>query len=64
MNEVSRFFVGLDVHKESIAIGVAEVGREEPRFLGTVGPDPAQLRKALRRIGPPAALHIVCHFSP
>lgn len=64
MNEVIRFFVGLDVHKESIAIAVAEAGREEPRFLGTVGPDPGQLRKALQRIGPSAALHIVYEAGP
>ena len=64
MRDVSRYFVGLDVHKESIAIGVAEAGREEPRFLGTVGPDPGQLRKALQRIGPSAALHIVYEAGP
>ena len=64
MNEVIRFFVGLDVHKESIAIGVAEAGREEPRFVGTVGPDPAELRKALKRIGTPATLLIVYEAGP
>ncbi len=64
MSEASRFFVGLDVHKESIAIGVAEAGREEPRFVGTVGPDPAALRKVLQRIGPPATLHVVYEAGP
>jgi transposase len=64
MNEVIRFFVGLDVHQESIAIAVADAGREEPRFLGTVGPDPAQLRKALTRIGAPPTLHIVYEAGP
>ena len=33
-----HFFVGLDVHKDSIAMGVAEAGREAPRFVGTVSP--------------------------
>lgn len=64
MNEVIRFFVGLDVDQESIAIAVADAGREEPRFLGTVGPDPAQLRKALTRIGAPPTLHIVYEAGP
>ena len=46
-------FVGLDVHQDSTAIGVAEAGRESPRFLGTVGPDLAQLLKALKSLGKP-----------
>lgn len=64
MSEAIKFFVGLDVHKESIAIGIADAGRGEPRFLGTVGPEPAELRKALKRIGAPAALHIVYEAGP
>ena len=47
-------FVGLDVHKESIAIAVAHAGREAPRFEGTVRPSLAELLKALRRLGDPA----------
>ena len=27
-------FVGLDVHRDSIAMGVAPAGREQPRFVG------------------------------
>ena len=38
MEEDSSVFVGLDVHKESIAIAVAHSGRTEPRFVGTCGP--------------------------
>jgi len=30
-------FVGLDVHKESIAIAVAQAGCGAPRFIGTTG---------------------------
>ena len=37
MEEVSTVFVGLDVHAQSTAIAVAHVGREAPRFVGTVG---------------------------
>lgn len=46
-------FVGLDVHKESIAIAAAAPGREAPRFVGTVGAALAQLLKALGRLGEP-----------
>jgi len=38
MNKIITSFVGLDVHQDSTAIGVAEAEREAPRFLGTVGP--------------------------
>jgi len=37
MGELITGFVGLDAHAESTAIAVAEVGREVPRFVGTVG---------------------------
>src|SRR5882757_796667 len=38
MKETITSFVGLDVHKDSIAIAVAQAGRQAPRFIGTVVP--------------------------
>jgi len=57
-------FVGLDVHKDSIAMAVAEAGRDEPRFLGTVSPQGTALHKALAKLGKPAALMIVYEAGP
>ncbi|MGH8218563.1 MAG: hypothetical protein ACREUT_08360 [Steroidobacteraceae bacterium] len=34
MKRTITSFVGLDVHKDTIAVAVAEAGREEPRFVG------------------------------
>ena len=39
MSEVTTAFIGLDVHKDSIAIAVTVPGRAAPRFLGPTGPD-------------------------
>lgn len=64
MNKPITFFVGLDVHKDALAIGVAEAGREAPRFVGTVGPALAQLLKALMRIGAPESMLVVYEAGP
>jgi len=45
MDETITGFVGLDVHAESTAIGVAESGRTTPRFVGTVGPKLLELKR-------------------
>lgn len=64
MNNDISWFVGLDVHKDSTAIAVAEAGREAPRFVGTVGPDFVALRKALGKIGGTQRLQVVYEAGP
>jgi transposase len=49
MKETIPSYVGLDVHKDSIAIALAEAGRSAARFIGTAPPEPAVLCKALTR---------------
>jgi transposase len=64
MNELITGFVGLDAHAESTAIGFAEAGREVPRFVGTVGPKLAEIKKALGKLGEPRTLLIVYEAGP
>ena len=57
-------FVGLDVHKDSIVIAVAELGREAARVIGTVPYDWKALRKVLDKLGPRAAVHCCYEAGP
>jgi transposase len=64
MDEIITSFVGLDAHAESTAIGFAEAGRAAPRFVGTVGAKPAELLRALDKLGEPGSLLIVYEAGP
>ena len=60
--------LGLDVHKDSITIAIAEPGSKgEIRLLGTITNDVDRLEKALRRIGkahPDAHLEVAYEAGP
>ena len=51
MAQSTPLFVGLDVHKDSIAVAHAAGGSTEPPvFVGAIGPRQADLDQLLRRL--------------
>lgn len=64
MEEGIKFFVGLDVHMESIAVGAAEAGRAPARLIGNISHDVPKLLKVLARHGEPRQVHVVYEAGP
>ena len=64
MKEPITSYIGLDIHKESIAIAIADSGRAAPRFIGTINPVPAELCKAMRRVCTKETTLIVYEAGP
>src|SRR5437773_7686349 len=62
MDKDSRF-VGLDVHAETIAAGVAEPGGEVGS-LGTIPNTPEAVRRLVKKLGPPETLRVCYEAGP
>jgi transposase len=56
--------VGLDVHKDSISVAAAEVGRAPGRLIGKVVHDVSKPLKMLAKIGTAEQTHIVYEAGP
>lgn len=61
MNEFSNIYVGLDVHKDTIAVAVAREGRGEPEFLGVIPHTGAEISKLLKRLSPSGEVLSLCY---
>jgi transposase len=54
-------YVGLDVHKDSIVMSVAEAGNAEAKVLGTFPNDINKIIKQLKKLSPDVSLLRVCY---
>lgn len=57
-------YVGLDVHKDTIVIAVADVGREAAEEFAVIAHDYPLLLKKLKRLGAPAQLRCCYEAGP
>ena len=48
--DIYSAYVGLDVHKETIALAIAPSGRGEPEYLGEISNRPKSVKKLLSRL--------------
>jgi transposase len=64
MDERIKFFVGLDVHKDTIAMAVAEAGRVPARLIGNIAHDVAKVVKLLARYGEAGQVQVVYEAGP
>ncbi|MBP5989959.1 IS110 family transposase [Piscinibacter sp.] len=64
MSEITKAHVGLDVHKDTITVALAEAGRQAAKVLCTMDHDVPKLVKLLRKRGEASALHVVYEAGP
>ena len=57
-------FVGLDVHKDDIAVAIARAGGGAPESRGTIPNRPEAVRALLRRLGTGAGLRVCYEAGP
>ena len=49
-SNVHAAYIGLDVHKASISVAIAEAGRQTPEFRGEIPNEPAAIDKLVRQL--------------
>lgn len=63
MNEVTTRYLGLDVHKETIAVALADPD-QAPVLYGSIANDPGAVRKLVRQLGNGKELKVAYEAGP
>jgi transposase len=63
-HSIKKRFVGLDVHKNSIVIAVADEGRDAARVIGEIPHEWKALRKELDKLGPRSSVYCCYEAGP
>lgn len=54
-------YVGLDVHKETITVSVADEGRGRARIIGTIPNNSAAVIKLIKKLSPDGVVLSFCY---
>lgn len=57
----STVYVGLDVHKDTIAVALAPVGRGEPYYHGEIANTPTAIKRLMHKLSPHGEVLGVCY---
>ena len=52
MTKFSKY-IGLDTHKDTIAVAIAEAGQSKPRYYGEIANTPEAVVKLVKKLKPP-----------
>ncbi|MBW4085706.1 hypothetical protein [Paenibacillus sp. S150] len=63
MNYTTKY-AGLDVSKETIAVAVAESGRDAARYVGAIKHEAGAIRKLLKQLGKKEDLEVCYEAGP
>ncbi len=50
MHQYTTKYVGMDVHKETIAVAIAQEGRSEPIYYGEIPNKAEALRRLIKKV--------------
>jgi len=64
MAEGTTVFVGLDVHKDTIAVALADAGGGEVRSHGVIPNTPTAVARLVKKVGAPARLRVCYEAGP
>nr|WP_145960729.1 hypothetical protein [Acidiferrobacter sp. SPIII_3] len=60
MTKFSKY-VGLDTHKDTIAVAIAEAGQSKPRYYGEIANTPEAVAKLVKKLSPQGEVLSFCY---